>query len=227
MTGATGNIYCGLHEFADMAFVLHLLQPGDLFVDVGANIGSYTVLASAIACASTIAVEPDPGTIMSLKRNIDLNNIGALVVPLEVAVGAKAGIARFTVGLDTINHLATDHDSNTREVETRTLDDILLGHNPVLIKLDVEGFEGGVIAGGAETLRNPSLLAIETEGQELEVVEPLKAAGFHQVFYDPFSRGFTPAPVHRHSNALFVRDEEACLERLKTAPKRHVLGRML
>ena len=30
MTGATGNIYCGLHEFADMGFVLHLLRPGDL-----------------------------------------------------------------------------------------------------------------------------------------------------------------------------------------------------
>src|SRR5208337_4657605 len=42
MTGATGNIYCGLHEFADLAFLLHLLRPGDLFVDVGANIGSYT-----------------------------------------------------------------------------------------------------------------------------------------------------------------------------------------
>jgi hypothetical protein len=48
MTGATGNIHCGLHEFADMVFLLHLLRPGDLFVDVGANIGSYSVLASAV-----------------------------------------------------------------------------------------------------------------------------------------------------------------------------------
>jgi hypothetical protein len=45
MTGATGNIYCGLHEFAEMGFLLHLLRPGDVFVDVGANVGSYTVLA--------------------------------------------------------------------------------------------------------------------------------------------------------------------------------------
>jgi hypothetical protein len=36
----TGNIYCGLHEFADMGFVLHFLRPGDLFVDVGANIAA-------------------------------------------------------------------------------------------------------------------------------------------------------------------------------------------
>jgi hypothetical protein len=40
MTRATGNIYCGLHEFADIGFVLHLLRAGDLSVDVGANIDS-------------------------------------------------------------------------------------------------------------------------------------------------------------------------------------------
>src|SRR5580658_9889738 len=43
MTGATGNIYTGLLEFEDMAFVLHVLRKGDLFADIGANIGVYTV----------------------------------------------------------------------------------------------------------------------------------------------------------------------------------------
>lgn len=42
MTGATGNVYCCLNEFADMGFLLHLLRKGDLFIDVGANIGSYS-----------------------------------------------------------------------------------------------------------------------------------------------------------------------------------------
>ena len=58
MTGATGNWYGGLHECADMAFVLHALRPGDLFVDVGANVGSYTVLAAGAVQADAIAVEP-------------------------------------------------------------------------------------------------------------------------------------------------------------------------
>ena len=48
MTGATGNLYCGLHEYQDMAFVLHALRAGDRFIDIGANIGSYTVLAADI-----------------------------------------------------------------------------------------------------------------------------------------------------------------------------------
>jgi hypothetical protein len=37
--GLTGNYYAGLHEFEDMAFLLHLLRPDDRFVDVGANMG--------------------------------------------------------------------------------------------------------------------------------------------------------------------------------------------
>lgn len=44
MTGATGNVYCGLHEFEDMALVLHALRPDDLFVDIGANVGSYSMI---------------------------------------------------------------------------------------------------------------------------------------------------------------------------------------
>ena len=78
MAGATGNIYCGLHEFEDMAFVLHFLRPGDLFVDIGANIGSYTVLASGVRKARTMAFEPDPLTFEALSRNIALNQLEEL-----------------------------------------------------------------------------------------------------------------------------------------------------
>src|SRR6266567_1067236 len=62
MTGATGNIYVGLHEFIDMIFLLHFLRPGDLFLDIGANVGSYTILASGVCKARTAAFEPDPDT---------------------------------------------------------------------------------------------------------------------------------------------------------------------
>src|SRR6185437_5282689 len=64
MTGATGNIYTGLHEFEEMMFLLHLLRPADLFADVGANVGSYTILASAVAGAGSISFEPLPATFL-------------------------------------------------------------------------------------------------------------------------------------------------------------------
>ena len=65
MTGATGNVYCGLHEFEDMALVLHALRSRDLFVDIGANVGSYTVLGGGqparVASASNPSLEPSRG----------------------------------------------------------------------------------------------------------------------------------------------------------------------
>jgi FkbM family methyltransferase len=224
MTGATGNIYCGLHEFADMAFVMHLLQPGDLFVDVGANIGSYTILASVVCKAETIAVEPDPGAATSLRRNLELNGVSDQVQIVEAAIGAETGTARFTIGLDTTNRIASDRDGPTREVQVQRLDDLLRERRPVLIKLDVEGFEPEVVAGAAATLRRSSLLAVETESRDQRIIQQLNAAGFEELFYEPLSRTLCDEPVGRQSNALFVRDRAACVARLKTAPRRRILS---
>jgi hypothetical protein len=58
LTGITGNIYTGLHEFSDMGFLLHFLRPQDTFFDVGANVGSYTLLASGVCKAKSVAIEP-------------------------------------------------------------------------------------------------------------------------------------------------------------------------
>jgi len=98
MTGATGNIYAGLHEFADMAFTLHFLRPDDLFLDVGANVGSYTLLASGVCKARTISFEPDPQTMALLRRNIDLNGLDGRVLVEQTAVGAEDGEVEFTLG---------------------------------------------------------------------------------------------------------------------------------
>ena len=113
MTGATGNVYAGLHEFADMAFTLHFLRPGDLFVDVGANIGSYTLLASGVCDAKTISFEPDPDTMRFLRRNIELNGLYGHVVLEQAALGAEEGDVEFTIGLDTTNHVATGEEAKT------------------------------------------------------------------------------------------------------------------
>jgi FkbM family methyltransferase len=224
MTGATGNLYCGLHEFADMGFLLHLLRPNDLFVDVGANIGSYTILASAVCGANTIAIEPDPTTMAALQRNVTANAVESLVATIEAAIGSIDGIAQFTVGLDTVNHVANGNETNTREVRVRRLDDVLGDHSPSLIKLDVEGFEAEVIAGALDTLRKPSLLAVQTESRADEVIKALTAAGFRERHYDPFVRQFADINRYRSSNALFIRNEDECVERMITAPALEILG---
>lgn len=227
MTGATGNIYCGLHEFAEMAFVLHLLRPGDLFVDVGANIGSYTVLASAVCGARSIAIEPDPGTALSLRRNIDINCIADRVTVVEAAMGASAGTVRFTIGQDTTNRVAARTDVATREVEVRTLDEILADEDPILIKMDVEGYEPQVVAGALATLHQPSVAAVITETADPSIRFILASCGFVCCSYDAFQRAIIaegePAKLSLSHNTLFVRRDRLS-QRLKTAAHRHVAG---
>lgn len=228
MTGATGNIYCGLHEFADMAFVIHALRPGDLFLDVGANVGSYTVLASGVCGARTIAFEPDPGTAENLHRNVAVNAIGHLVRVHETALGAQAGQVTFTVGRDTVNRVAGPEEHGTRLVPLHRLDDIPGVLEATVIKLDVEGYEDQVLAGAVRTLASPSLLAIETEALDGSIARTIEDHGFRRRFYNPFNRQLTDAPGDTApSNALFVRNEAALSERLVAAPRREVVGVMV
>jgi hypothetical protein len=72
MKCATGNIYVGLHECEDMTFLIHYLRPTDNFFDVGANIGSYTILASGVAGCHTVTLEPIPSIFKTLNTNIFL-----------------------------------------------------------------------------------------------------------------------------------------------------------
>lgn len=164
MTGATGNWYCGLHEFEDMSFVMHSLRSGDLFVDVGANIGSYSILA-ARGGAEVIAIEPIPSTFQALRRNVVLNEFGDRIQALNIGLGKEAGELRFTADRDTVNHVLAEGEivEKVVTVPIRRLDDVLDGRVPVLMKIDVEGFETEVIAGAQKTLSSPVLQAVIME----------------------------------------------------------------
>lgn len=228
MTGATGNIYCGLHEFAEMASLLHLLRPGDVFVDAGANIGSFTVLASRVCGATSIAFEPDPGTMESLKRNVAINGIDDRVITHELALGARNGEITFTTGRDTTNRVAGADDGPMRTVRLATLDSVLDGHTPSFIKLDVEGWEAQALAGAAATLRCPSLLAVQTETDDDMVANSLTTAGFKRFSYNPVARSLTEADGGlKATNTLYIRDVEACNARVQSAPGREILGKLL
>jgi FkbM family methyltransferase len=207
MTGATGNIYCGLHEYVDMSFVLHSLKRGDLFADIGANVGSYTVLASKICGADTIAAEPDPQTAGYLRRNIEVNGIENNVQVVEAALGAREGSVCFTVGLDTVNRVAKPSDKNVRVVPVKTLDDVLKGIAPSIMKLDVEGYEADVLNGATATLLDPNLKVIIIETVDEDVKRILHDAGFGQSYYDPKTRTLSSLPngIMSH-NSIMLRD---------------------
>jgi FkbM family methyltransferase len=232
MKGATGNFYCGLHEFEDMAFVLNLLRPNDHFVDIGANIGSYSILASGHSGAHTIAVEPLPATFARLRRNVRYNDIDDLVTLHNSGIGDSETSLRFTSTLDTVNHVATESDSGTETVEVPVvrMDTLLRGIEPLCIKIDVEGFEQKVIDGGTSILQTDSLRAVlmELNGSgdrygynDDDIHQTMVDFGFLPFRYEPFQRVLHQLSNRNESsgNTLYLRDLEFVKERLASAPE--------
>ena len=237
-TGLTGNVYTGLHEFADMGFLLHVLRKEDLFVDVGANAGSYSILAGGAVGAHVCAFEPVHSTYNRLVQNVRLNRLEDRVRCLNVAVGCDSGTVKFTSDLDTVNHAIVEGESriNTVDVEVVTLDDVLRDQNPFLVKIDVEGYEAAVLQGAVEMLGKKGLqsLIIELNGsgnrykfEESRILESMLDLGFQRYSYNPLSRslrnlGCDSLPL---ANTLFIRDKSEVLERIASAPLVTVLGK--
>jgi len=226
MTGATMNFYCGLHEAADMAFVLHVLRPGDVFLDVGANVGSYTILASGVAQARTLALEPIPATFERLLRNLRLNDLLSRVDARRLAVGATEGSVRFTAGRDTTNRavslLPSPSQETTVEVPLTSLDQLLReAPPPVVWKVDVEGYEPEVLSGAAAVLQHLHLSAVLLEADTPALQRTMEQAGFARYSYDIFSRTLSPASGPGSSgghNQLWIRDLPFVQERCRTSP---------
>jgi FkbM family methyltransferase len=234
-TGATGNVYTGLHEFEEMAFVLHVLRPDDLFVDVGANIGSYTILAAGAVGARCVSFEPDRDTMQSLQRNVLANSLGSRVELRQSVVGRSEGIAQFTSGGDTLNHVADGSEAGAIRTQMTTLDTALEGRSPQVLKIDVEGYEQEVIAGAAKTLASREIIAVimETNGSgsrygvsDAELHRAMIEQAFVPCSYDPFTRSLT---VHSQAvsggNTIYIKDQEQAAARVKTAPRYDIAGR--
>ena len=237
MTGATGNIYCGLHEYQDMALVLHALRPGDLFADVGANIGSYTVLAAGAAGATCLSFEPHPATFAHLLDNVRLNDLGPMVTARNIALGASSASLSFTAGLDTVNHVLAEGEvvSDAIHVPVEPLDSVLSGAELTVMKIDVEGFETEVLNGGSEAFQSSSLIAVimELNGSGLRygydesyLHARMLGWGFAPSSYDPVRRTVTPVQSRSavDGNTLYVRDLDALRDRVLAAPPHSVLG---
>ncbi len=237
-TGATGNYYCGLHEFPDMLFVAHVLRPGDLFLDIGSNIGSYSILAGRGCGARVIACEPVKSTYNRLRQNVDVNQIGNLVDARRVAVGESAGICNMTSTNDTTNHVLTASTTGQSEqVEMTTLDMISPAGQVRLIKIDVEGFELNALRGGARLLSETSLLGVVIElngsgsrygiGDE-QVDKVLRDHGLTPCDYDPFTRKLAPiAKFHTGGNTIYQREGSEVTQRVTESKGIDVFGKLV
>ena len=231
MTGATGNVYFGLHEVPDMAFMVNLLRKDELLFDIGANIGSFTVLAATLAQARAIAFEPHPGSAAALERNVAHNRLGGRVAVRRVALSDTDGEGLLSDGLDAKNHIVVGDTAfgppygAPYRIALRALDNEVGDETPTMLKIDVEGHEDKVLAGAGRVLAQPGLAAIEIETVSAQSESRILAAGFSEAFYEPFTRALADRPfAEKAANRLFVRDPERVRERLRTAPRFKVGG---
>ena len=232
MKGAAHFIYPGLCEFEDMAFVMHFLRPSDMFIDAGANIGAYTVLAAGVAGSRVMAFEPAPTTFRSLTLNIQLNGLADRVTAFNVALGRGEGILKMTEGLGTENSICPSSSGGGLAVPVRARDFLLGEALPVLLKIDVEGFETQVFAGAKKMLHQPSLQAmiVEKSGNgeiygfdENALHREIRETGFFPCSYSPFQRSLCLISTAVSGNIIYVRNIETAQQRLRqSAPFRTV-----
>jgi FkbM family methyltransferase len=233
-TGLTGNLYAGFMEYEDMLFLLHALRPSNIFVDVGANIGAFTILASKVVKSRTIAFEPLPETARRLKDQVEVNRIESIVEIRNLGIGGEQGTLSFTNNNDTVNKVNLAGDSkNTTRVDVSTLDVELTENARYFLKIDVEGFEYFVIEGASRLLSSGSVAAIIIElngrGEEFghsneEIHQKLKSFNLQPVAYDPVNRSLTRLNGYNQGggNTIYVRDIEEIAALCSSAPRRTV-----
>jgi FkbM family methyltransferase len=179
-------------DYPEMLVWQQVLRPGDLFVDVGANIGSYTIWAGDLG-AQVIALEPAADTFALLRENVALN--GYPVVTIQAAAGSKCGTALFTSGRDDCNRL--DAAGGT-EIALVTIDSVIQDRTVAGMKIDVEGFEADVLRGCERALSERRVRLIQLEwnstsqsgpGQDRRpVVKLLAKHGYHLLRPDSSGR---------------------------------------
>jgi len=137
--------------------------PGAVALDVGANVGAYSLLLGQWVGPSgrVFAFEPDPRAFHGLSRHVALNRLGAIVRPIAAALADREGtahlVAAVTAGETRISHEALEGRPGLQETMTRvtTIDRFCAerGLVPSFLKIDVEGLELAVLRGARDTIR--------------------------------------------------------------------------
>jgi len=153
--------FTGRYEPQETQLALHLLKPGMVVVDVGANWGYFSLIAAHLVgtAGRVLALEPHPRLSTMLRQNVATNGL-AQGHPLTVAAGIGPGTRAF-VGFDErggnwgVSRAAREQERGDFECATRAIDDLLDEHGVGivdLVKIDIEGAEAEAITGMARGL---------------------------------------------------------------------------
>ena len=195
----------GGFEFAARNFFDQHLMPGDLFIDVGAHWGMFSLTAATRwpEDVQVLALEPVAGNVARLRKAVEVNHLEGQIEVVPKAVGNRLGSAAMgpqsTMGHNIV--AVSDGESapqvqndKAEVVPLTTIDHEIeqrpaLAHGRVFMKIDVEGFEPEVIAGAARLIRSGRVSAIAWErGRSFD--EPERAEALKQMMTSLEEQGF-------------------------------------
>ncbi|NQV47443.1 MAG: FkbM family methyltransferase [Rhodospirillaceae bacterium] len=187
-------------------------SPDDTFVDIGANIGLYSLMAAAHGVSKVYAVEPNPFSFAVLARNIYCNGFDSIITPLCLAMNENSSMVTFKLGgmqAGTIgNEIASEDlhpDSISLTAASFSVDELfriqkISGVNH--LKIDIDGLELEILRGSAGLLSDPALKTILVEDNSENDRDGMALSSFIEQF------GFRQTDAWGHdtsNNKIFSR----------------------
>jgi len=210
------EIYCGVFELKEQEFLQLFLRPGDVFIDVGANIGLFTLIAGRRVTQSghVYAFEPYDRSYQRLLVNVELNKLSNVscvqlalsddAAQLDLNVSLDGYDAWSSLGLPTVGGVPLKCPVNTVTWDAFAEMHGLVGR-VAMMKVDVEGWETRVLAGGWEMLARGDAPVLQVEfGDEVsrsagtscaQLYRALKDLGYQMFTYDAASKCLVPEPL--------------------------------
>ena len=236
-------IYCHNFELLERQFVNDFLNQGDIFVDVGANIGLFSLIAAKLVGESgfVYTFEPCSSTYKKLLFNIKLNSFSNVSCH-QMALSDKNCTQDMILsldGFDAWNSLAKPTAGEvfaSESISTMRWDDFVERHRLLgkvtLMKIDVEGWETFVLDGGVQTLSRedaPTLLVEFTEKNAKiagsscdEIYQKLEEFGYKMFVYNPSEKelsSYRLQPEKPHINLIATKDLKLVKSKLKISKK--------
>jgi len=168
-------------EVGSLLSLFAVLRPGDLFLDVGANVGVFACTAARLPGIEVMAFEAHPDTFIRLQTN----SLDAGVKAVQIAVSDAKGTLEFVGGAVSHVFAAAEHRNDyhsgpTIIIDSARLDELVTSSKSIVLKIDVEDHECAVLR-GAERLLDQGLvqaILLDASGEALNAAEMLKQRGF-------------------------------------------------
>lgn len=232
-SGSRAIYFAAMPDHAEMTFMTHYLRPGDRFIDAGANLGLYTLLARSIVGpdGQIDAFEPNTRAAALLRENLALNEITNVSIHPS-GLAEKNGSAAFQPGEDDcLGHVVTGNlPADATRIPVGRLDSLLSDVPYAMAKFDIEGYEPFAIRGMGDwlTRANPPVMLVEMGGYSNRhgiptdaFVAELRELGYRCARYDPGSRELVDDPRPWETpgdNVLVLAESRLSAIRARVAP---------